>query len=260
MYVYRFTNLLSTAPLHCLAALLLLPFLLGCCPGGERDRCTSVESWTASHSGDADFIPKARMLIDSTANRSPAELEGFVRRMADALCKQGKEQLAASIAAYPHGIDLPGDEYSRIGQRLLTQLRLPGNLAPQLPIPDMDRLEAKGLVVLFFESDCHSCQAVIDELTAAYDSLATAGVRIVSIASDSNPNRYSGYVEKLPWKDKYCDYESFSGIYFTCWGVAYTPAMYYVDGAGIVRGQYRALQEIKDEIPPKEIPGGLPGV
>lgn len=254
-YIYRISTVL-----YRLAAVLVLAALTASCNIREPSEASSIESWTASHAGDADFIPRARALIDSVGAGSPAQLESFVQRMADVLCKQGKQQLAASMASYPHGIDLPGDGYSLIGQRLLTRLRLTGNPAPALPMYGEGLPEATGFVVLFFESGCHSCQGIIEELAAACDSLQAAGVRIVSIASDSEPATYRTYAAKLPWKDKYCDYESFSGVYFACWGVAYTPAMYYVDGEGIVRGAYHSLQDIKDAGTPEEIPGRTPGV
>ena len=231
------------------AGVLLLVSLLFAYSCAERKHTeTSVESWTHSHMDDADFLPRVRHLMDSLAfSSSPYEFESQVRKIADVLSKEGREGLAISVAAWFHELDLPADGNSLIGRRLLTQLCLPGNPAPALPLEDRNEKagKAKGTIVLFFESGCHNCHAVINELKAAHDSLQTSGVRIVSIASDSERDAYTAYASGLPWDDKYCDYQSFTGVYFSAWGVASTPTMYYVDGQGTVEGRYYSLEEYK---------------
>lgn len=229
-----------------LYAFFLISILSSC--STREGKTQNIEDWTKLHAADADFIAQARLLIDSVAEHSPDELESFVRQIADALCLEGREQQAISIAAYPHGIDLSVEEYSQIGQRLLTQLRLAGQYAPPLPVEQEDRLIIKnnGFIVLFFESDCSSCHHMIEELKLSHDSLVEAGIRVISIASDMNPDIYNAYAADLPWKDKYCDYKSFASDYFISWGVASTPTMYFVDYKGMVNGRYYSLSGIKN--------------
>lgn len=214
----------------------------------REDKMTTIEQWTRLHAADVNFIPKARLLIDSVAEHSPDKLENFVRQMTGILCLDGKEHLAISLATYPHGLDLSGEEPSEIGKRLLTQLQLSGSYAPALPGKEVNRKIDKGLIVLFFESDCPNCHFLIDELSAAQDSLTKAGIQIMSISSDTDPNIYNTYAEQLPWTNKYCDYNSFSGDYFKLWGVASTPTMFFVDNRNIVKGRYYSLEDIKHRI------------
>lgn len=224
-----------------LSILCLCGIFISCKPIKEP----TIADWTKVHATDADFIKQARHLIDSVGKQSLDSLELFVRQIADALCEQGQERLAASVAAYPHGIDLSADDSSEIGLRLLRQLQLIGSKAPPLPQIETDAKEVKGSIVLFFESDCTACDTIINELKASYDKLHTAGIRIVSIASDNDKDLYETHVSSLPWKDKYCDYESFFGEYFEKWGVASTPTLYYIDEKGIVQGRYYILKDIK---------------
>ena len=204
----------------------------------------TITVWTRAHATDADFIEQARHLIDSVGEQSPDSLEVFVRQIADELCRQGQERIAISVAAYPHGLDLPTDDSSEIGRRLLRQLQLTGNAAPPLPQTKTDIKEIKGSIVLFFETDCYACDTIINELKANYNSLQAAGIRIVSIASDSDKDIYESHTSSLPWEDKYCDYDSFFGVYFEKWGVASTPTLYYVDEKGIVKGRYYAVKDM----------------
>lgn len=229
-----------------LYAFFLISILSSC--STREGKTQNIEDWTKLHAADTNFIDQARLLIDSVAEHSPDDMEGFVRRIADALCLEGREHKAASIAAYPHGIDLSGEEYSEIGHRLLTQLQLSGRNAPPLPIEEDDLLILRnnGFIALFFESDCVNCHNMIKELKQAHDSLVQAGIKVVSIASDVNPDIYNAYAADLPWKDKYCDYRSFSGDYFNLWGVASTPTMYFVNYKGIVKGRYYSLNDIKE--------------
>ncbi|HJD74588.1 MAG TPA: thioredoxin family protein [Bacteroides reticulotermitis] len=220
--------------------LCLCGFLASC----KQVKEPTIADWTRVHAIDADFIGQARHLIDSVGQQSPDSLELFVRQIADALCQQGQERLAVSVAAYPHGIDLSADDSSEIGLRLLRQLQLTGSKAPPLPQIETDAKEVKGSIVLFFESDCAACDTIINELKANYGRLQAEGIRIVSIASDSDQELYESHTSSLPWADKYCDFESFFGEYFEKWGVASTPTLYYLDRKGIVQGRYYTLKDI----------------
>lgn len=189
-----------------------------------------------------DLVRDSKKLIDRLQKQSPKDIEIFIKAIANSTVLAKYPNVAASIVAYPYGVDVPSDEYSEIATRLFTSTRLSGNKAPQ--IEGLQPLEGvNSTLVLFYDGSCGICQHLLDELADNYNQLKTQGVRIVTISADGSKESFEKNIEKYPWADKLCDYQSFGGINFKRFGIAATPMMFLIDKNGIVVDQFNNLKD-----------------
>ena len=100
-------------------------------------------------------------------------------------------------------------------------------------------------LLVFFDSECSTCVEEMKRLVERYASLRTNNVRIVSVAADTDRQRYKDYVRKLPWSDKLCDFKGFEGSNFTAFGVFATPSFFLIDNEGKITGRFFDVEEIK---------------
>lgn len=170
------------------------------------------------------------------------QLEEMLRIVATLLQEHGMNDAAAVTAAAVMGIDVdpacPGD----IARRLLTRLLLAGKKAPRLShtVP----LVASGpTLLLFYETDCPNCEAVLRDLCGFYTTLKDRGVRVLSIASDEDEHIFSSRAASLPWTEKWYDSRGFYSPDFENYGVASTPTLVVVNPDGRIAGSYHTLEE-----------------
>ena len=186
----------------------------------------------------------SKKLIDRLEKQSPEDIEIFIKAIANSNALTGYSDATASIIAYAYGIDVPADRYSEIATRLFVSTRLPGNVAPE--IEGLEKQQGiSSTLVLFYDGSCGICQHLLDELADNYDKLTAKGVRIVTISADGSKEIFEQNIQKYPWSDKLCDYQSFNGINFNRFGIAATPVMFVIDKDGVVVDQFSNLQETK---------------
>lgn len=207
-----------------------------------------INTWTKLYvdkNSTEDLVRDSKKLIDRLEKQSSADdIELFIRAIANSNTLSQYPNVAASIVAYPYGIDVSSDEYSEIATRLFTSTRLPGSKAPQ--IEGLQPLEGvNSTLVLFYDGSCGICQHLLDELADNYNQLKAQGVRIVTISADGSKDLFEQNIAKYPWADKLCDYQSFNGVNFKHFGIAATPMMFMIDKDGIVIDQFRNLKEAK---------------
>jgi hypothetical protein len=99
-------------------------------------------------------------------------------------------------------------------------------------------------IVLFYESGCGNCQTQLEELSRHYDYLHKRGIHVISIAADVDERVFNFHAQPLPWPDKLCDYQGFTGENFVNYAILATP-MLYVIGNGIILGRYASLPDTK---------------
>jgi len=180
------------------------------------------------------FVNDARQLIDRIKIQYTYTAEPFTRTITDYLIANNEPHIGASIAAYYYGVDIPVNNDSEIGNRLLTSIRLVGNKAPAIENLEITEAVSAATLVVFYGSDCDECIKLMDEITARYAELEAKDIRIISISSDSSKEVFAEYASKFPWKYKLCDYDSFAGDNFRNYGIAAIPAMYLIDDSGII--------------------------
>jgi thiol-disulfide isomerase/thioredoxin len=191
-----------------------------------------LNAWAGLYSGNTSGLATdSKKVIDRLAKESPEKIPAFIATIVKSSALADYPTAAASIAAYPYGIDVDADEHSEIALRLLTQTRLPGSAAPQ--IDGLQPIMGKT-IVLFYESDCPSCIDITTKLVNEYSRLKQKGIDVISIASDNSREQYEQGVKGFPWLYKICDFQGFSSPTFKRWGIAATPAMFFVNEKGIV--------------------------
>lgn len=99
-------------------------------------------------------------------------------------------------------------------------------------------------IVLFYESDCRNCGQIIFDPRKSYGILKDRHVRVVTVSGDSSPRLYEDTSSRFPWHDNPHFQEGSSSEVFKEWGVAGTPAMFVIDGKGVVKGEYGSLEHI----------------
>lgn len=204
-----------------------------------------INVWTKVYidrSATEDLVRDSKKLIDRLEKQLPKDIEVFIKAIANSNTLAEYPNVAASIVAYPYGVDVSSDEYSEIATRLFVSTRLPGNKAPQ--IEGVQPLEGvNSTLVLFYDGGCGICQNLLEELDHNYDKLKAKGVRIVTISADGDKDTFEKKIAKYPWPDKLCDYQSFNGINFKRFGIAATPMMFVIDKNGVVIDQFSNLKD-----------------
>jgi peroxiredoxin len=107
-------------------------------------------------------------------------------------------------------------------------------------------LNSKYSLLLFYQSDCGHCETAIDELKNNYKAIVDKGIKIISIAGDTNQETYSKTASAFPWTDKYCDVQGMNGINFKNYAVLGTPTIYLIDNKGIILSKMATITEFLD--------------
>ncbi|WP_163306768.1 thioredoxin family protein [Dysgonomonas sp. 521] len=120
-------------------------------------------------------------------------------------------------------------------------------------MPPVLGLEATGgdynkMLLVFYDSDCNVCVNEMYRLIALYPVLHDGGVRVVSISADTDSKRYEAYSRKLPWKDKLCDFEGFSGDNFANYNVIGTPCFVLLERDNQLSGMFYSVAELEEKI------------
>ena len=187
----------------------------------------------------ADVKRLAVRLLDAGKEK---QLEEILRIVSGQLLELGMNNAAAVTAAAAMGVEAnaacPGD----IAYRLLTRLLLVGKKAPRLSHA-MPSVSTGPTLLLFYETDCPNCEAVLRDLCGFYPTLKDKNIRVISIASDDNEETFVSRAASLPWAIKWYEPQVFYSSDFESYGVAFTPTLVVVDSNGCVVGSYRTLEE-----------------
>ena len=133
-----------------------------------------------------------------------------------------------------------------------------GNRAPNLLITNpfgtnqttavvkTSELNTKYSLLLFYQSDCGHCKTTIESLKNYFQDLVQKGVKIISIAGDTNQETFKKTATLFPWTDAYCDVLGMNGINFKNYGVIGTPTMYVLDTKGNILSKPATITEVLD--------------
>ena len=87
-------------------------------------------------------------------------------------------------------------------------------------------------LIIFFDSGSRRSTDEVDKIIDKYSSLRQKGLRVISIASDTDLEQYNEFAKRLPWADKLCDQYGIKGENFENYGVFDTPAIFLTDKEG----------------------------
>ena len=74
--------------------------------------------------------------------------------------------------------------------------------------------------------------------------MVSKGIKIVSIAADTDEKVFKDTSLPHPWPDKYCDFEGTKGINFKNYAVIGTPTMYVLDSKGFILYKMATIAEV----------------
>lgn len=95
-------------------------------------------------------------------------------------------------------------------------------------IVGLDSERLANCLIIFFNSGRDEVDKIIDK----YSSMQQKGLRVISIASDTDLEQYNEFAKRLPWADKLCDQYGINGENFVNYGVFGTPAIFLTDKEG----------------------------
>lgn len=103
-------------------------------------------------------------------------------------------------------------------------------------------------LIAFHDSDCNSCVNEMFRLEVIYPQLKEKGIRVVSIAADTNQKHYEEATKNFPWPDKLCDFQGFMGSNFSNFNIIASPSFYIIDEDGKLSGIYFNISDIEKYI------------
>jgi thiol-disulfide isomerase/thioredoxin len=109
-------------------------------------------------------------------------------------------------------------------------------------------LKSKYNLLLFYQSDCGHCKTVIEGLKENYQDLVQKGVKIISIAGDTNQETFKTTAAEFPWANACCDVNGMNGINFKNYAVLGTPTIYVLDSKGIILSKTATISEVLEFI------------
>ena len=99
-------------------------------------------------------------------------------------------------------------------------------------IVGLDSERLTNCLIIFFDSGSRRSTDEVDKIIDKYSSLQQKGLRVISIASDTDLEQYNEFAKRLPWADKLCDQYGINGENFVNYGVFGTPAIFLTDKEG----------------------------
>lgn len=99
-------------------------------------------------------------------------------------------------------------------------------------------------IVIFYDPDCHNCEAQLEQLAKEYNKLLKYNIQIVSISSSFNKNEFEKDALRFPWSNKLCDFKGFLGNNFKNFGVISTPTIFLLDKENKILGRYALVSKM----------------
>lgn len=109
-----------------------------------------------------------------------------------------------------------------------------------------DALDSKYSLLLFYQTNCGHCETAIESLKTHYKELLAKGIKIISIAGDTDQETYKTTATTFPWANKYCDAKGMNGINFKNYAVIGTPTMFLLNSKGIITNKPLTVEELME--------------
>ncbi len=182
--------------------------------------------------------------------QTPEIYTGFAKDLLNICAQFGWDKESNYIAEYLVRNTSRLENPAGIIQRAIAGIRVQsGNPAPPVvgaqgisPLR-VDNQTGQRVLLVFYENGCGHCDQIIAELKRDYELYKYRGIRIVTIAADTDEMVYNFHAGKYPWPDKLCDFKGLEGENFKNYGVTGTPAIYLIDENGNIEGQFANLEK-----------------
>ena len=101
------------------------------------------------------------------------------------------------------------------------------------------------MLLAFYDSDCSSCANEMFRLITIYPQLEQKGIRVVSIAADTDNKRYKEGIKDFPWADRLCDFEGFRGANFSNYNIVGSPSFYLMTNDRKLQGCFFSTADLE---------------
>ena len=91
---------------------------------------------------------------------------------------------------------------------------------------ETSKLNSKHTLVVFYLSGCGPCEETLNSLKANYKDLTQKGVRIISLAADTDEAVFKNTSFQFPWADKFCNLDGMNGENLKNYAVIGTPTLF----------------------------------
>lgn len=189
--------------------------------------------------------------------KNPVYYSDFVGKVTYYLTQYGKDEFIDAIAKTV----LDSDKISEyVGVMEVYRKSGVGMKAPDLEIIDhvgkmedhnhstkkiaTSALDSKYSLLVFYKSGCGPCEDILRGLQGNYQNLFGKGIKIITIAADTEELVYKNTAAQFPWKDKYCNFDGTSGSNFKNYGVIGTPTLFILDSKGIIIERIATIEQL----------------
>jgi thiol-disulfide isomerase/thioredoxin len=208
-----------------------------------------IQSWVVLQmnvvNDKVKFAQDFKLISDRIKN--PAHYTDFVGKVTYYLTQYGKDDYVEAIAKT---VLSSGKVSDYLGVMEVYLKSMVGMKAPDLVIIESigkidehknnntvlktDKLNSNYSLLIFYKTGCGPCEETMLGLQDNYQDLVAKGIKIITIAADTDKQEYEKKAAPFPWKDKYCNFDGTSGINFKNYAVIGTPTMFLLDSKGII--------------------------
>ena len=221
-----------------------------------------IQSWVQFQTNVVNDKDKFAQDFKQISDRiiSSKHYTDFVGKVTFYLTQYGKDDYIDSIAST---VLSSGKVTEYLGSMQVYLKAIVGMQAPDLQITEhIGKLEDhnhKGTILksselamgnytqtllVFYQSGCGPCEALMQILPGKYEALKEQGIRVISISADEGELLYKNSSKDYPWPDKYCDFEGKNGLNFKNYAVKGTPTLFLLDKKGAIVQKTATLEEI----------------
>ena len=100
-----------------------------------------------------------------------------------------------------------------------------------------------GALLIFYDSSCDFCTRELKKIVENYATLKQKGIRVISVASDTDRKSFESESNDFLWGDKLFDGKGFVGENFKNYAVVGSPTLFVIDKDGKIAGRYATLEE-----------------
>jgi thiol-disulfide isomerase/thioredoxin len=218
-----------------------------------------IQSWVQLQinfiNDKVQFAKDYQLISDRISN--PLQYTDFIGKVTYYLTQYGKDDYIESIAKT---VLASGKVLGYVGVMEVYLKQMVGMKAPDLEIvTHMGKLEdhnhstkilatnnlnSKYSLLVFYKSGCGPCEATMQGLQGNYKDLAAKGLRIITLAADTDENVFKNTAAAYPWQDKYCNFDGTSGSNFKNYAVIGTPTLFILDSKGIIIEKISSMEQL----------------
>ncbi len=131
-----------------------------------------------------------------------------------------------------------------------------GNSAPEIKMPDVNgnhvslySMDSKIILLLFWSSECHHCEAAMPELVTLYNEYKPKGLEIVGVSIDTIKSVWIEGISKnnLKWFN-ISDLKGLKSEYIAKYNIWHTPTFYLLNEEKVIISRPLSVEQLKKKL------------